>query len=625
MTNELLQNLGRLVSGGATTRTLRDRQEELKIRRAESVERAKLAEDEERKSNPKFDSALGNIETFLSDHSRTRSVDSNSRVKKVTFAVESNSSSSESDKKTSSFAKSIKQFLGIKAIGPTNPTPLAFETYRSPRSSSSDGGSSHSSPDSFADISDNVSPAVVIRPASFLQPNHNRVRPLRDTEVAADERVDNNNQADNFNDGDGGAGIIVDAAQGDDPLLGDDDQLLGEQHDSDSSDDDNMASAAQPPNYHGLYTEDPNTWIQNISWYILTTKANNDKSRIAFASMFLRDEAKRWFNSLTIVDPPPAQAAGGEGGQPAAQAAGGDGAQQAADIGPDAPIATFDAFKERFLARFRKNPAELWREQSMIWGVKQRPGQPTEAFLTELQDVAARSRVDEPTIMAAAVAGLRDDVKAAVLQHDLVTLADLRRWSTVYEMCNPPSKSTDVASAVDRLEQIVQKMAVQSITEGPPRTSTTPRVRFNDEEEGPVRRRSPERASSRERDYSPRGAREGWDREVRSAPRGNYYNSARGQRGRGRGQYFRGAQYNRGRGSGGPGFYMPNQAFDGNQFSPAIEGPFRQDQQFNYNQFNCGRCGRHHERGCCLAISSICNLCKSRGHWAICCRRRFQN
>ena len=380
-----------------------------------------------------------------------------------------------------------------------------------------------------------------------------------------------------------------------------------------------MAATAQPPLFYGLHSEDPNTCITNVSWYILTTKANNDKARIAFVSMLLRDEARRWFNSL-VINANPGQAADGQAAD--GQAAPGQAAavQPPAD-GPNPPIATFEAFKARFLARFQKNPAELWREQSLIWNVKQRDGQSAEAFLTELQDVAARSQVDEPTIMAAAVAGLRDDVKSAVLQHELATLADLRRWSTVYEMCNPPSRKSDVASAVDRLEQIVQKMAVQSVSEGPARASPAAKVRFDDDDDRPARRRSPERTPPRERDYSPRGGRDSWDRDARTTPRGSYYNSSRGQ-----GQLGRGGFFNRGRGSGGPrNFYRPYQPpFDGNRFPPSSGGPFRQEEQ-TFNQFNCGRCGRQHERGCCMAISSICNYCRGRGHWAICCRKRYQN
>ena len=65
-----------------------------------------------------------------------------------------------------------------------------------------------------------------------------------------------------------------------------------------------------------------------MSWYILTIKANNDRARIAFVSILLRDEPRRWFNSLTIVNVNPVQAAN----QAAADQAVAD--QPPADSGP---------------------------------------------------------------------------------------------------------------------------------------------------------------------------------------------------------------------------------------------------------------------------------------------------
>ena len=173
MTDDLLANLGRLVSGQTSTRSLNERREELRKSRAQSVERAKNIEDEERMKNPKFDAALKNIERFDADR-RAKSLGPDSREKRVTFAPSSSSSESEGKPSKKSIATSLKQFLGFKSVGPVSPVPLAsgngsFHTYRSPDSSSSDRDSSISSPDSFADVSINVSPAV-IRPALFHQP-----------------------------------------------------------------------------------------------------------------------------------------------------------------------------------------------------------------------------------------------------------------------------------------------------------------------------------------------------------------------------------------------------------------------------------------------------------------------
>jgi hypothetical protein len=123
MTDDLLANLGRLVSGQTSTRSLNERREELRKSRAQSVERAKEIEVEERMKNPKFDAALKNIERFDADR-RAKSLGPDSREKRVTFAPSSSSSESEGKPSKKSIATSLKQFLGFKSVGPVSPVPL---------------------------------------------------------------------------------------------------------------------------------------------------------------------------------------------------------------------------------------------------------------------------------------------------------------------------------------------------------------------------------------------------------------------------------------------------------------------------------------------------------------------
>jgi hypothetical protein len=201
----------------------------------------------------------------------------------------------------------------------------------------------------------------VIRPALFHQPVLEReilIHPvnIQGIQLAgvgdnqADENLANpaaNDVADQAHDD---AGLVIHPDGGGDSDNSDSDEEL-EQPDvvvvedqSESSDEDYyaMAATAQPPLFYGLHSEDPNTWITNVSWYILTTKANNDKARIAFVSMLLRDEARRWCNSL-VINANPGQAADGQAAD--GQAAPGQAAavQPPAD-GPNPPIATFEAF-----------------------------------------------------------------------------------------------------------------------------------------------------------------------------------------------------------------------------------------------------------------------------------------
>ena len=109
-----------------------------------------------------------------------------------------------------------------------------------------------------------------------------------------------------------------------------------------------------PPNFRGASCEDGPRWFETMEWFLQTQRAAHRarQGKIGHVALRLQDEAKLWFEGLRIVDPPQAGADGG-------------------DAVPVGAIATFAAFKELFLERFKKEPNEMWREISGIWGIKQ--------------------------------------------------------------------------------------------------------------------------------------------------------------------------------------------------------------------------------------------------------------
>ena len=165
-----------------------------------------------------------------------------------------------------------------------------------------------------------------------------------------------------------------------------------------------MTSALIPPPFRGSYQEDGQEWLETVSWYVSTQRTPNERSKIALVGLLLLDDAKRWFLQQTVVEPP-------------------------ADNGarPDGAIATFQQFKDAFLRRFQRGQADLWREQALIWQHKQKPGQSTQSYLNELQDIAGRARATPEQVLTAAISGLADDVKTFCLSHELANIQDLLR------------------------------------------------------------------------------------------------------------------------------------------------------------------------------------------------------
>ena len=81
--------------------------------------------------------------------------------------------------------------------------------------------------------------------------------------------------------------------------------------------------------------------------------------------MALQDDAKRWLRSLDIRPPHP-----GDGVAPY----------------PAETITTFDQFRDRFLTKFQRPQADLWREQLQIYACKQKPGQLTRDYLNSCRN-----------------------------------------------------------------------------------------------------------------------------------------------------------------------------------------------------------------------------------------------
>ena len=156
----------------------------------------------------------------------------------------------------------------------------------------------------------------------------------------------------------------------------DDNQLDGNHPEHDLPDDDQdcflsiMAASLLPPPFHGSSGSDPENWIETVKWYILTQRAPTEKAKIAIVGVLLQGEALRWFLGLDVRDPIP------------------DPRPEGFVDYPQDAIVNFAQFRERFLDKFRRGQAELWREQSLIMNIKQKIGQKTEDFLEELQKAA---------------------------------------------------------------------------------------------------------------------------------------------------------------------------------------------------------------------------------------------
>ena len=121
-----------------------------------------------------------------------------------------------------------------------------------------------------------------------------------------------------------------------------------------SDSEEEMADA--PPPFHGLHTEDAETWWRSADWWLQTKRAADDRARIAFVAGLLRDSARTWFHSLTFA---------------------------AVDAPAEEPnLRTFGDFRQAFQMRYRRDKTNGWREQAALWTMAQGPAQSVESFIS---------------------------------------------------------------------------------------------------------------------------------------------------------------------------------------------------------------------------------------------------
>ena len=340
-------------------------------------------------------------------------------------------------------------------------------------------------------------------------------------------------------------------------------------------------SFATPPVFRGGLSDDAGSWLGHISWWLNTQRAPTERAKISYARVLLQDSALAWFDELVIADPPAA------GGNPA----------------PEGAITTWEQFKTRFTERFRHDAATQWRDIANLWEVKQLPGQTTEDFVVLVQKKGKSSGATAEQIKMAALAGLRNDIKAVVMQHDPQDLNDIIKRGTCAErFCTPTSPTAievNVKSAVeDAVRTALEGCKLRAITtEEAPRTRsvTPPRVRFV--EERPPRRESPGGAA---RDFRPAsaGGNPGWMGGRGGGDGWQGYGGWQGGDGRGSGR----GHGNRGRGITYYAGYNPNMDSGGSL---------------------CGNCGKPHgPGGHCPARGTTCGNCGKPNHWRMCCRSR---
>ena len=183
-----------------------------------------------------------------------------------------------------------------------------------------------------------------------------------------------------------------------------------------------------PALFHGVHTENAEAWFKQVEWWLQTKRATDDRARIGHVAGLLRDSARTWFQALNFV---------------------------AVDSAADTPgLRTFADFKEAFQMRYRRDESNAWRDQAALWSMSQGPNETVEQFIAAVEAKAATARASTEQVKGVVLNGLRQQLRGAVLNHDIQSLEDVRKWGLVAEniAAAEPAATASMAAAFRRLE-----------------------------------------------------------------------------------------------------------------------------------------------------------------------------
>lgn len=343
--------------------------------------------------------------------------------------------------------------------------------------------------------------------------------------------------------------------------------LISDSHSGSSSDSEVVSQSvpelifrmtSSPDPFYGKASEDANSWIRQIDWWIVAQRPTSERVKIALVAGLLKDAALHWFNSLSFADP-----------------------GSTSDL---TVITTYDQFRDRFSNRFAMPEDFKWRAVSALFNIKQSPQQTTEAFVNEIRTQGFRAQASDAEMRYAALAGLQEAVRAHVLHHNIESLDDIVRWGAIADSTTTTavSLSREVAELKQLLERVPQSIA-------PPASHMFAAVH----QAGQDRRgfiqdaRSTEGQFNQQSDY--RYSRGGGKRGNRPA-RGRYdQNNQRYEQSQRRGKYN---------------YYNSN--ISNNNYVPYCN--------------SCGL--NHDPRAGCPAFNAICRRCSGLHHFARCCTQQ---
>jgi hypothetical protein len=369
----------------------------------------------------------------------------------------------------------------------------------------------------------------------------------QDNEAEDDDNNSNNDNNSNSDDNDNNS-------NNDDEDISDSDQqpILQPQVIIDDDDMAQHSSLLAPDVFRGTKNEEAEEWLQSVRHW-LTFKEFTDAQSCTAIPVLLRDSALCWYTAL-----------------PAATKT---------DIGQ---------LTTAFLRRYKTDGITGWQDNAAIWTTKQLPSQSVDEYINLMEKKAAKTTAPDDQKRHAIIHGLRPAIRQQVLQHEIASIDQIRRWATIAESSEQhDDKHSEVSTTLKAIQEQIASLQIRSLTQLE-RTSNrqrSPSLRVQFQPQPDYRdSRPPPSPPQRTTYYGPPPPPPQWRRDDQ-----NYDNSQP------------------------PHNYNNNPGGSGRRiFNPRFSNPTAQG--------TCLYCkGRPHPRSLCPARNDQCKTCSKFGHWNRCC------
>ena len=191
------------------------------------------------------------------------------------------------------------------------------------------------------------------------------------------------------------------------------------QEEQEETEDDMAEFGLSPGQFGGSKDEDAEKWMADFeSW--VTYKGLSGEKGMAALALFMKKGAHEWFLSLG-----------------------------------ETQRTNWKAFSDAFRDRYLVQEATAWKEQTQIYEITQKPDQSVDDYITLILKKARKADVSPETLKALVLKGLKPNIRAHTMQHELTSIEEIKRWA---KMAEASEGTGDTSSSSTQMAELIRTM-----------------------------------------------------------------------------------------------------------------------------------------------------------------------